>query len=728
MKVPSRLESRPLNTAAVEPVKVFALTSFSNKTSTVAIKIISGVGLFLAAVYFIKNFFYNKKDQEEKVKVKSDTEFDVATEKQNQLFERVSNEVRKIGRKPSQVKVWTEIAVFFSSISNSEKANEALKQAQDCHTPYDMHKVHRSGPGTISCVVEEVGYIAKAQAQTGDIKGAIKTIDSIPTESSHLGDYGRIELKAKIGDRKGSKEEINKLVSPEEKDTGLGKLAEVQINQGAIDEAKATIKLIKNDFLIAHKQYMLIVRQFKDDKNIDKALQAIQCSDDRFKDDLLSQVIRILAESNQIAEAKQVLAKIKDKQKRVFSEIVIAEFNEESGDIKEIIENGKQIGLELNKTFRASLLKVQLKRKIKSGDIEAAKVLAKGCNQCSAKDEALLAVMQWCIERDNTEAAKAMAEIIPLSLNGAHRNIPKDEALRLLAGAYARSGNFSAARDAIDRMSTEEERIKAEFEVYKIVQAKEEVSKNGDRSFKANIANKDGKGGGGVKSEKEIPPFLHGKIDVSSLQMVTQVNKVTEKTFSAKFIKALELVEACSAKGIYAYIRTTKFDPSKPDTADFYVEINKRPKLLNCMKMNLRGFANQRGDGTKWSFFHGTGPKPTWMATPPDRLGAANIGRYVQQYKSDAIQELAVNALKLVETVSKKAGYKEIWFNTHGFGVSFLHLRVDTSCAGEKRPKYYFPELRDSEENKFISVQSVDHIEKISQFLTQKTNEMNGSA
>ncbi|MCH9617880.1 MAG: hypothetical protein SP1CHLAM9_12050 [Chlamydiia bacterium] len=67
-----------------------------------------------------------------------------------------------------------------------------------------------------------------------------------------------------------------------------------------------------------------------------------------------------------------------------------------------------------------------------------------------------------------------MAEIIS---SGDASKYTKDVALRLLAGAYARRGNFSAAADAIDDISSALERIKAEFEVYRIREEREKEDK-----------------------------------------------------------------------------------------------------------------------------------------------------------------------------------------------------------------------------------------------------------
>ncbi|MCH9623727.1 MAG: hypothetical protein S4CHLAM27_00950 [Chlamydiia bacterium] len=398
-----------------------------------------------------------------------------SAEREDQLFERVAGLVSIISRKSCQVKAWTEIAVFFSSINNSEKAKEALEKAQGCHTPYSG-QCDEGLPGGLVAVGHELGYIAEAQAATGCKEVAIQTINTInPDQRFIQGRYLRVKLKAEIGDIGGCQKERDLLTSPAKKKQCLPVIVRGQIKKGDTQGAKETAGLISHSLFKSIAIRDIAMHLFKQYGDVNKLIDSVEkLPDIDEKNDALRQVIRILAESNKIKRAKQVLAQIKDKQVRVYSEIAIAEFHEESGDIKRITGIATKAFMETYIKFRVSVLKVQLKRKIKSGDIEAAKVLAKGCNQCSAKDEALLSVVQSCINSGNIKGADAMAEII---LSGDAYEYTKDVALRLLAGAYARSGDFPKAREAINDISAAEERIKAEFEVYRIREEREKEDK-----------------------------------------------------------------------------------------------------------------------------------------------------------------------------------------------------------------------------------------------------------
>ncbi len=373
---------------------------------------------------------------------------------QASLLFRVRCSVDIIHYHPSKIEALTVIAVFSNTIGQKIVSESCLRKASSMISA----KKHQSF-GIYHTLENELEYIAGAKAKLGKKVEAIKVADRISWRK-------RIKLKLDLGYMEEAILDANSISDPYSKGIVLSQIGRAQAARGDIDAAKETAGLISDSESKSLVTTAIAIQLVKQNTDLDQVLKEVSTiPNDIQKNIALRQVIRILAESNKIKKAKQVLAQIKDKQVRVYSEIAIAEFHEESGDIEGIIESGKQIGLLDTAGFTANILQVQLKRLLSKGGIHEVQNKVKVFPQCYEKNQALLAVMQWCIKRENIKAAKAMAEIISSGDADVYR---KNVALRLLAGAYASGGNFSAAREAINDISAAEERIKAEFEVYRI--------------------------------------------------------------------------------------------------------------------------------------------------------------------------------------------------------------------------------------------------------------------
>ena len=384
--------------------------------------------------------------------------------RETSLLFRVRGLVNSIRFHPSKIQALTVIAVFSKTIGQKVVSESCLSKAERM-----ISTRQRLTYARYSSLEIELEYIAKAKAKLGMIEDAKKTANRIFTAND------RVKVKADIGDIVGAKVDATSIgceYSRAQKD-----IAMAQIKHGDIAGAKETVLLISHDLFKSTVIRDVAMHLFKQNGDVNKLIDSVkELSDTDEKNGFLGSIVQVLAKSGKIKEAKQLTEEINDQTEKVASEIAIAEFHVEEKDIKRIEESLSTYGLKDIPIIKFSLLKVQLKRGIESGDIEGAKVLANGCKQCYKKYEALLAVIQWCIERDNIKAAMAMAEIISSGDASKYTKYTKDVALRLLAGAYARRGNFSAAADAIDDISSDGslERIKAEFEVYRIREEREE--------------------------------------------------------------------------------------------------------------------------------------------------------------------------------------------------------------------------------------------------------------
>ena len=382
------------------------------------------------------------------------------------LVERARRSIDRISYYPSKIEALTVIAVFCASIGRGDKAKSFLSEAEGMLSP-----ITPTDPEFSSTRPKELEYIAKAKAELGEKDQAMAVANKIFSIND------RIKLKLYLGYIEEAIVEVEEILDSYRKSMALMDIAKEQASRGEIVVAQKTAALITDSFPTFKSEAMvtIVLQRVKESEDLDQVIaEVMTIPDDTQKNGVLGSIIQVLAKSGKIKEAKQLTEEINDQTEKVASEIAIAEFHVEEKDIKRIEESLSTYGLKDIPIIKFSLLKVQLKRGIESGDIEGAKVLAKGCNQCSAKDEALLAVMQWCIESRNIEAAKAMAEIISSGDADVYR---KNVALRLLAGAYASGGNFSAAREAINDISAAEERIKAEFEVYRIREEREKEDK-----------------------------------------------------------------------------------------------------------------------------------------------------------------------------------------------------------------------------------------------------------
>ena len=326
------------------------------------------------------------------------------------------------------------------------------------------------------------GLVAEAQAEVGDIKGAVRTAQKIDDMGRRAWTLSNVaSTQAKLGDTAGAKWTFNlALHAAQQPDSGnisspgskLKFIASDQARAGDISGAKQTVQKIdnKNDRVYALSNIAKAQAQAEDvsgsKQTLETALRlALQIDWDWKKQDALKQIGEAQIKVGDIAGAKQIAQKFNSDDtvgSRVIMLLDIAEAQSKDGEasvVKQTFDNAlheaqqadifyEQYG---NRGFLPSWEEIAISRIVaaqaKAGDVNGAKQNARRIGHVGRRGSALFSIAIAQIKAGDINGAKQTAQ----DLDGVYSlgDDLQDKTLRRVVAAQSKAGNMDAAKQTV---------------------------------------------------------------------------------------------------------------------------------------------------------------------------------------------------------------------------------------------------------------------------------------